>query len=124
MNGLREQGDRLLAFAALSAAIAIAAGAFGAHGAANADAVEWLRTGGSYQLIHAVAAVALARRYPLIALWLLIGAGWFATTLYLMALGAPRWLGALTPLGGVVMIGGWLALAWTALSTAERGQAD
>ena len=42
--------------AALSAALAIGAGAFGAHGAASPQAAEWLRTGGLYQLIHAVAA--------------------------------------------------------------------
>ena len=45
--------------AALSAAVAIAAGAFGAHGAAKPQAAEWLRTGGLYQLIHAVGALAI-----------------------------------------------------------------
>jgi len=100
--------------AALSAAIAIAAGAFGAHGAANAQAAEWLRTGGIYQLVHAVAVLALARLSigsgP--ALALLAGSVLFAVTLYAMALGAPRWLGAVTPLGGVLMILGWLWAAW------------
>src|SRR3546814_1505693 len=45
--------------AALSSALAIAAGAFGAHGAASPQAAEWLRTGGLYQLIHAVGALAI-----------------------------------------------------------------
>ncbi len=45
--------------AAISAAMAVAAGAFGAHGAAGPQQAEWLRTGGLYQLIHAVAALAI-----------------------------------------------------------------
>ncbi len=106
---------RVMAAAALSAALAIAAGAFGAHGAASPEAAEWLRTGGIYQLVHGVAAVALAARFPRCAWLLLAGAALFAATLYAMALGAPRWLGAVTPIGGVLMIGGWLGVAWGAL---------
>ncbi|MCG6119697.1 MAG: DUF423 domain-containing protein, partial [Blastomonas sp.] len=45
--------------AAVSAAIAVAAGAFGAHAAAGEQQAEWLRTGGMYQLVHAVAALAI-----------------------------------------------------------------
>ncbi len=101
--------------AALSAALAVAAGAFGAHGAASVEAAEWLRTGGMYQLVHAVAAVALASRHPRSAMVMLVGAAVFAVTLYAMALGAPRWLGAVTPVGGVVMIAGWACVAWTEL---------
>lgn len=86
--------------AALSAALAVAAGAFGAHGAASMEAALWLRIGGLYQLIHAVAAVALASRHPKSAVVMLVGAAVFALTLYAMALGAPRWLGAVTPVGG------------------------
>ena len=99
-------------FAALSAAIAVAAGAFGAHGASGPQEAEWLRTGGMYQLVHAVAALAImgVARGP--AIMLLVGAAIFAVTLYAMALGAPRWLGAITPIGGSLMIGGWLVLAW------------
>jgi uncharacterized membrane protein YgdD (TMEM256/DUF423 family) len=101
--------------AALSAALAIAAGAFGAHRFTGKEA-EWLRTGGFYQLVHAVAVLALARAAAPSALWmLLVGATIFAGTLYAMALGAPRWLGAVTPIGGVVMIVGWV---WLALKTA------
>ncbi|HKY83141.1 MAG TPA: DUF423 domain-containing protein [Sphingobium sp.] len=98
--------------AALSAAIAIAAGAFGAHGASSPQAAEWLRTGGLYQLIHAVAAISLTSGFRGPALVLLAGAGLFALTLYAMAFGGPRWLGAVTPVGGVAMIGGWLWAAW------------
>jgi uncharacterized membrane protein YgdD (TMEM256/DUF423 family) len=102
----------IAALAALSAALAIAAGAFGAHGASSPQAAEWLRTGGLYQLIHAVAALALGAQMKAPAALLLAGAAVFAGTLYLMALGLPRWLGAVTPIGGAVMIGGWLWAAW------------
>lgn len=97
--------------AALTAALAIGAGAFGAHGA-EGQAAEWLKTGGSYQLIHALAVLMLAKQAPGPAWTLLAGATVFALTLYAMAIGAPRWLGAVTPLGGLLMIAGWLWLAW------------
>lgn len=104
----------LLALAALSGAMAVAAGAFGAHGASG-DAVDWLKTGAQYQLLHAVAALAALQFTARGPAWLfVIGAAIFAGTLYLMALGLPRWLGAITPIGGAMLIIGWLWLAWTA----------
>lgn len=103
--------------AALSGALAVAAGAFGAHGA-EGQAVEWLKTGGQYQLIHAVAALLAARMGARISSWLFVGgAGVFAGTLYLMALGLPHWLGAITPIGGAALIAGWICLAVTAART-------
>ncbi len=103
----------LAIFAALSGAVAVAAGAFGAHGAADAKAAEWLRTGGQYQLIHAVAAlVALRLEEKGPAALFVAGGAIFALTLYAMAFGAPRWLGAATPIGGTLLIVGWLWLAW------------
>lgn len=99
--------------AALSGAVAVAAGAFGAHGASG-QAAEWLRTGGQYQLIHAVAALVALRLEARGPAWLfVVGGAIFAGTLYLMALGLPRWLGAITPIGGALLIGGWLWLAWS-----------
>jgi uncharacterized membrane protein YgdD (TMEM256/DUF423 family) len=99
--------------AALSGAIAVAAGAFGAHGASG-PAVEWLKTGGHYQLIHAVAALVALRIDARGPAWLfVVGGAIFAATLYAMALGAPRWFGAITPIGGALLIGGWLWLAWS-----------
>ncbi len=105
----------VIGLAGLSGAMAVTAGAFGAHGASG-KAVEWLQTGGTYQLVHAAAAVAVIAilreggRGP--ALTMLVGALIFAGTLYAMALGAPRWFGAITPIGGAAMIAGWL---WVAL---------
>jgi uncharacterized membrane protein YgdD (TMEM256/DUF423 family) len=104
----------LMLLAALSGAIAVAAGAFGAHGASG-PAVEWLRTGAQYQLVHVVAALIALRLEARGPAWLFVaGAAIFAGTLYLMAIGAPRWLGAVTPIGGALLIAGWLWLAWIA----------
>lgn len=102
------------ALAALAAALAIGAGAFGAHAAAGEPA-EWLRTGSFYLLVHAIAVFAMGKDAPPAGWVLLAGAALFAATLYAMALGAPRWLGAVTPLGGTAMIIGWLWLAWTSV---------
>jgi uncharacterized membrane protein YgdD (TMEM256/DUF423 family) len=99
--------------AALSATMAIAAGAFGAH-AAQGAAVEWLKTGGFYQLIHAVAILVIVQRFPSAAWLLLVGSLIFSVSLYAMALGAPLWFGAITPIGGTVMIFGWLTCAYNA----------
>jgi uncharacterized membrane protein YgdD (TMEM256/DUF423 family) len=104
----------IVILAGLSGALAVGAGAFGAHGASG-DAIEWLKTGGQYQLIHAIAAlvaVQLDARGP--AILFLAGGAIFAVSLYLMALGLPRWLGAVTPIGGTLLIAGWLWLAWQA----------
>jgi len=105
-------GDPLAALLALSGAIAVIAGAYGAHGAAG-KAAEWLTTGAHYQMIHAAAGFAILGsgrgRGP--AALLLIGAALFAGTLYAMAFGGPRWLGAITPFGGLAMILGWMWLA-------------
>ncbi|PZU61167.1 MAG: DUF423 domain-containing protein [Sphingobium sp.] len=100
------------AIAALTAAIAIAAGAFGAHGASSPQAAEWLRTGGLYQLVHAVAAIAIMGTARTPAWLLLAGAAIFAFTLYAMAIGGPRWFGAVTPVGGSLMIAGWVWAAF------------
>lgn len=101
--------------AAFSGAVAVAAGAFGAHGASGAPA-EWLRTGGHYQLVHAVAALVAVRMGARVPAWLFVGGGaLFAGTLYLMALGGPRWLGAVTPLGGLLFLAGWASVVVAAL---------
>lgn len=111
--------SRLPVWAALSAVLSIAAGAFGAH-AAHGPAIDWLKTGAQYELVHAVAALALCERYPRPAVLLLVGSVLFAATLYLMALGAPRWFGAITPLGGAAMIAGWLWIAYLGWPSRKR----
>lgn len=98
------------------------AGAFGAHGLrsrVDPSLLAVFETGARYHLIHALAllAVGLAEsRQP--SRWY-TGAGWlflcgtlvFSGTLYLMTLTGERWLGAITPIGGVALIAGWIALA-------------
>jgi len=104
----------LVIFAALSGAIAVGAGAFGAHGASG-TAEEWLKTGGQYQLAHAIAALLASSMGARGAGWaFVIGSAIFAGALYAMALGAPRWFGAIAPVGGLGMIVGWCWLAWQA----------
>ena len=111
------RGGTIALLAALSGALAVAAGAFAAHGA-GPRAAELLRTGAQYELIHAVAAfVAMGRPRGRAAAWLFVGGGAvFAGTLYAMAFGAPRILGAVTPLGGIGLILGWL---WLGLGAAR-----
>ena len=111
----RRAGDLLPFLAALSGALAVCAGAFGAHGVTG-KAAEWLRTGAEYQMVHVLAALAAVQVRARAAAGLFVGgAAVFAGTLYLMALGWPHWLGAVTPIGGLLLILGWLALAAAAL---------
>lgn len=112
---------------ALLAVLGVALGAFGAHGLRSlldATALGWWQTAVQYQMWHAIGLIALAalrlRGTRLAAALLVAGTVIFAATLYLMALGGPRWLGAVTPLGGSLMILGWLALAWRVLQHAAR----
>ncbi len=107
--------NQIMMLAALSGAMAVAAGAFGAHGASGA-AVEWLKTGAHYQLVHALAALVALRLEARGPAWLFLAGGTiFAGTLYLMSVGLPRWLGAVTPIGGALLIAGWLWFAWIGL---------
>ena len=106
----------------LLAALGVMLGAFGAHGLRSAltpEALGWWQTGVQYQMWHAVGLVAVgAARLPgtRLAVWLLtLGTLVFAGSLYVMALTGMRWLGAVTPFGGLLMIGGWLVLCWRLL---------
>ena len=108
--------NRLFA-AGLLGAIAIALGAFGAHGlkdrlALISEALGWWETATFYLLTHAVAIGAIAGRSVWPARLWAAGSVIFAGTLYAMALGAPRWFGAITPIGGSLLIAGWVILAW------------
>lgn len=112
----------LIIAAALFAALGIVAGAFGAHalkGALDAAQQGWFQKAVHYHQLSALGALLMAllatRPSPADAGngWLLLlGAGVFSATLYAMALGGPRWLGAVTPIGGSLMILAWARLAW------------
>lgn len=113
----------VLVVAALHGFAAVGLGAFGAHalrarfedGAEGIKAQGWWTTATHYQLTHAVALFALAAfsvRTPssvasAAALCFAIGSLVFSGTLYAMALGAPRWFGAITPIGGLLLLAGW-----------------
>lgn len=107
---------------ALLAAVAVAAGAFGAHALADRLTPERLatwETAARYHMVHSLALVMvglIGARWPSATLntagWLFVaGILIFGGTVYALALGGPRWLGAVTPLGGLSLIAGWLALA-------------
>ena len=118
-----------LVLASIWGFMAVAAGAFGAHGASDPKAKAWLETGGHYQLIHALAVFACFVVWRLmqapaaaLAAWLfLAGALIFSGSLYLMAFGGPRMLGAVTPIGGVLLLAGWAVLAWACLAGTQSG---
>lgn len=111
---------------ALSAALAVVLGAFGAHGLRGrlpADLLAIYQTGCQYHVYHALGMLAVG----LLGLHLpastalrasgclmLAGTVLFSGSLYLLAITGQRWLGAITPLGGVAFIGAWLLLAWAA----------
>ncbi|HET6551972.1 MAG TPA: DUF423 domain-containing protein [Dyella sp.] len=102
----------------LVGASAVMLGAFGAHalrGVLDTRGSELWHTAVSYHFWHAIALVLALSGAPgrarSIALWLFpLGIVIFCGSLYALALGAPRWLGAITPLGGVAFIAGWIAL--------------
>lgn len=116
----------LLILSALMGALAVVLGAFGAHGLKSllneAQLATW-QTGVHYHQLHALLAVALclrllvdpARRLRLALYALLLGVALFSGSLYGLALGGPTWLGPITPLGGGLLIIGWLCVVAYAL---------
>ena len=111
---------------ALAAATGVALGAFGAHGLKSRvtpDLLVIFETGVRYQMYHALALLAVgwaAARWP--TPWI-TASGWlfiagiviFSGSLYVMTLTGVRWLGAVTPIGGLAFIAGWLTLATAAI---------
>ncbi|MFN4262469.1 MAG: DUF423 domain-containing protein [Thioalkalivibrionaceae bacterium] len=117
-----------LTLAGLLGFTAVALGAFGAHAlaerfAAHPRASDWWNTAFQYQIVHTLALIGL------VAVWARLSPNWanaaaiawilgvivFAGTLYAMALGAPKWLGAITPIGGTTLLAGWIFItiaAW------------
>ena len=109
-----------LRISAIVGFLAVALGAFGAHGALhdivekNARLATW-ETAVLYHLTHAVVMLVIATLRPLqtAAWWLMLaGITIFSGTLYVLALTNVKWLGAITPIGGVCLLAGWLALAF------------
>lgn len=110
---------------AVACGLAVAVGAFGAHALRDRLAPEALgtfETAVRYHFFHALALFVVTyavQRWPESATnmagWLFItGLVLFSGSLYVLALSGVRWLGAITPLGGVAFIAGWAILAWAA----------
>ncbi|MGH8493249.1 MAG: DUF423 domain-containing protein [Moraxellaceae bacterium] len=120
-----------ISLGALNLMLAVILGAFGAHGLkarVTAEQLAWWHTGVNYHVWHALGLFGiglLLLNQPSLnaarsAGWLLqIGIVIFSGSLYAMTLGAPRWFGAITPIGGLALIAGWAVLAW---STLKLGQ--
>jgi uncharacterized membrane protein YgdD (TMEM256/DUF423 family) len=104
----------------IAGASAVLLGAFGAHalrGVLDARGLELWRTAVNYHVWHALAlalAVALGRGRSgrLATAAFAVGIVLFSGSLYALALGAPRWVGIVTPFGGLAFMAGWLALGW------------
>lgn len=113
--------------ASLNLLVAVTLGAFGAHGLksrVSVDALAWWQTAVQYHFWHALGLFGiglLLLQQPTLggartAGWLLqAGTLIFCGSLYAMTLGAPRWFGAITPIGGALMIAGWAVLAWATM---------
>ena len=117
-----EPGPRYLpAFAALNAVLTLTFGTFAAHGIKDPQAREWIMTGVIFQLPHVAAVFGLIawRNTKLVrtGAWTVsIGSMIFASDLNALALGAPRWVAAFAPIGGSMMMIGWLWLAIISLA--------
>jgi uncharacterized membrane protein YgdD (TMEM256/DUF423 family) len=107
--------------AAISGFVAVAVGAFAAHGVSDPAAKDLLKTGASYGFMHSMTTFACAtfmnigaRRARFAPACFLPGVVLFSGSLYALAAGAPRWVGAITPFGGLLFLAGWAILAWSA----------
>lgn len=110
-----------MTLASVSGFFAIAMGAFAAHAAGSPRTAELVRTGATYQFMHSMTTFACAtfmniggaraRHAPA---FFLGGIVLFSGSLYALAAGAPAWVGAITPLGGIGFLVGWVVLAWAA----------
>jgi uncharacterized membrane protein YgdD (TMEM256/DUF423 family) len=118
-------GGAWVSLGGLLCAIGIGVAAFGAHGlkgSLDEQALGWWNLAGDYLiiggfglcLVGVVAHQRLVRAFDNAGLTLFLGTVIFAGTLMGLALGGPRWLGAVTPVGGSLMILGFLIFAWQA----------
>jgi len=116
--------------AAIGGFVAVAVGAFAAHGVKDIRAAELLRMGAGYGFMHTMATFACAtimnigghraRHAPA---FFLSGVVLFSGSLYALALGAPSMVGMITPLGGLSFLIGWAILAWACLTVDQPPKA-
>lgn len=110
-----------MTLAAVGGFLAVALGAFAAHAVPDPAAKELLKTGANYQFMHCMATLACAtfmqvgaRRARFAPAFFLSGVFFFSGSLYALAFGAPRIVGAVTPIGGTLFMIGWGVLVWAA----------
>ena len=119
----RSLSQRFLALGAVFAGSAVATGAFGAHALKNmldAASLQVFETAIRYQMYHAIGLCIVSwaiDRYPdqrlqLIGWLFTIGILLFSGSLYVVSLAGIRWLGAVTPIGGLAFLAGWILLGW------------
>jgi len=116
-----------LALGAVLAGLGVAIGAFGAHAlraSATPEDLATFETGVRYHMYHALALLAVAWGHARLGgSTMVVAAGWsfvvgvlvFSGSLYVLVLTGQRWLGAVTPIGGLAFLVGWALLAWAAL---------
>jgi uncharacterized membrane protein YgdD (TMEM256/DUF423 family) len=120
---MNSQARKLIIAGAVFGFLFVALGAFGAHGLKtlmSAEQQAWFRTGNLYLGIHAMAILFCGILHHLFVTRSIAMSGWlfltgiliFSGTLFLMALGGPRWLGAITPVGGTLFLIGWGTLVY------------
>lgn len=122
MTQLSPTARKLVALGAINAALAVALGAFGAHGLQELltpKALQTWHTGVDYHGFHALGLILiglLSTAVPKVlhtGWWLLGGIVLFSGSLYLLALSGIKILGIITPLGGICFLIGWGLLAWS-----------
>ncbi len=124
--------ERLVfAIGSIMTGLGVAFGAFGAHAlkaSVSPQLLTTFETGVRYQMYHGLGLLALAwaigrwpgRRLAPAAWLLLAGTIVFSGSLYLLVVTGERWLGAVTPLGGVALIAGWSLIAWRLLAVSDH----
>ena len=117
-----------LFLAGLNGFLAVSLGAFAAHGLQQRlapDLLDVFQTGVQYHMYHSLALLGVAvlmQQMPgasllkIAGLLFLAGIVIFSGSLYVLALSGIRWLGAITPIGGVAFLAGWACLCWLAVS--------
>jgi uncharacterized membrane protein YgdD (TMEM256/DUF423 family) len=115
--------SNIIAAGAVNMLLAVACGAFGAHALKSmltSDMLAIWQTAVHYQMVHALGLIAIGILLPRgnaswlqrAAMLMLAGMVIFSGSLYLLALSGQRWLGAITPLGGLAFLAAWAMLAW------------
>jgi uncharacterized membrane protein YgdD (TMEM256/DUF423 family) len=134
-DDIPHRDERLLAIGGILAGLGVAAGAFATHGLKHGlapDMLEAFQTGAHYQLLHAIAIVAVAgamshfhRSRLRAACWLFIaGIVLFSGSLYVLALTGNAAFGMVTPLGGIAFLAGWVMVAAGAKKGGKSGRRE